>query len=320
MSTTSFSRRRFLRTTAGLTLSPLPLLAKGDFRPELKAEDPTPWIPKLKAPRFLGPLGEHLFQPGTLTVVADGSFVGPMDFGMNMVNEVAINSQLPTVVFDYSERNQVRLETNLTAIQTGIDYGRIYFGRLGDTTCLTNHEWAAVRAAEKLSASAPLGFFFRNSRYGCEGPYPEVLLDEGFVTVFEKSGRVPPALIVIDNLEFSFSGGTQAYYPSLGRFLISLKQSAEFYGAAVIVGVGRSMMGPREDRAKDGYRPRLSDIIDAETILPHADAVLLIHHDQYFTATGRRGVVDIIVAENRNGPTGTVEVAFAEKIGKLSTL
>lgn len=66
----------------------------------------------------------------------------------------------------------------------------------------------------------------------------------------------------------------------------------------------------RQSEQREGHRPRLSDLRESGQVEQDADAVLLLHRPEYYDANDQPGVAEVIVAKNRNGPTGTVRLMF----------
>jgi replicative DNA helicase len=68
----------------------------------------------------------------------------------------------------------------------------------------------------------------------------------------------------------------------------------------------------REDR-----RPRMADLRESGAIEQDADIVLLIHRPDYYDPNDQQGVAEVIVAKNRNGPTGSVKLTFVKKLTRF---
>ncbi len=71
----------------------------------------------------------------------------------------------------------------------------------------------------------------------------------------------------------------------------------------------------REDR-----RPRMADLRESGAIEQDADVVLLLHRPEYYDATDQPGVAELIVAKNRNGPTGSVKLTFEKNLTRFANL
>ena len=71
----------------------------------------------------------------------------------------------------------------------------------------------------------------------------------------------------------------------------------------------------REDR-----RPRMADLRESGAIEQDADIVLLLHRPDYYDANDQPGVAEVIVAKNRNGPTGSVKLTFLKNLTRFENL
>ena len=68
-------------------------------------------------------------------------------------------------------------------------------------------------------------------------------------------------------------------------------------------------------------RPQLSHLRESGSLEQDADIVLFIHREEYYNEdTDRRGIADLIIAKHRNGPTGTVELAFQNELTRFDNL
>jgi replicative DNA helicase len=71
---------------------------------------------------------------------------------------------------------------------------------------------------------------------------------------------------------------------------------------------------------RDDKRPKLADLRDSGAIEQDADQVLFLHRPEYYDANDRAGLAEVIVAKNRNGPTGAVSVLFEKHSTRFSNL
>lgn len=76
----------------------------------------------------------------------------------------------------------------------------------------------------------------------------------------------------------------------------------------------------RQSEQREGHRPRLGDLRESGQIEQDADVVLLIHRPEYYDPNDQPGIAEIIVAKNRNGPTGAVRLAFVKHCTRFEAI
>lgn len=76
----------------------------------------------------------------------------------------------------------------------------------------------------------------------------------------------------------------------------------------------------RQSEARKDFRPKLADLRESGAIEQDADQVLLLHRPDYYDPNDQPGIAEVIVAKNRNGPTGTVKLAFLKACTRFDSL
>jgi len=76
----------------------------------------------------------------------------------------------------------------------------------------------------------------------------------------------------------------------------------------------------RQSENRDGHRPRLADLRESGQIEQDADQVLLLHRPEYYDPNDQPGIAEVIVAKNRNGPTGAARLAFHRNCTRFESL
>ena len=77
---------------------------------------------------------------------------------------------------------------------------------------------------------------------------------------------------------------------------------------------------------REGHRPRMSDLRESGSIEQEADLILLLHREDYYRDTGTEtaedtiGIAEAIIAKQRNGPVGTVQLQFNKRFTKFNNL
>jgi replicative DNA helicase len=76
----------------------------------------------------------------------------------------------------------------------------------------------------------------------------------------------------------------------------------------------------RAVESREDKRPRMADLRESGAIEQDADIVLLLHRPEYYDANDQPGVAEVIIAKNRNGPTGTIKLTFLNKLTRFENL
>jgi replicative DNA helicase len=76
----------------------------------------------------------------------------------------------------------------------------------------------------------------------------------------------------------------------------------------------------RAVESREDKRPRMADLRESGAIEQDADMVLLLHRPEQYDANDQPGIAELIVAKNRNGPTGTVKLTFLKNLTRFENL
>ena len=76
----------------------------------------------------------------------------------------------------------------------------------------------------------------------------------------------------------------------------------------------------RAVESREDKRPRMADLRESGAIEQDADMVLLLHRPEYYDANEQPGIAELIVAKNRNGPTGSVKLTFLKNLTRFENL
>jgi replicative DNA helicase len=142
--------------------------------------------------------------------------------------------------------------------------------------------------------------------------------------ISRKSGAGPEAqdlgLVVVDYLQLMQGRkGAQSREQEISELSRGLKQLAKEMGVPVMAlsQLNRSV----ETRTTKDKRPQLSDLRESGAIEQDADTIIFIYRDEYYNQESvDRGVAEIIIAKQRNGPTGTVKVRFTPEYTRFDNL
>ena len=243
-------------------------------------------------------------QAGDLIVLAARPSMGKTALAINIAEHVALNEGLPVAVFSM-EMGASQLAVRIVGSIGRIDQGHLRTGRL------TDDEWPRLsEAIEKLrtislhideSAGLTSSELRANAR-----------------RLSRQCGQL--GLIVVDYLQLmsgtSSDGENRA--TELGEISRGLKMLARELKCPVIA---LSQLNRSVEQRPD-KRPMRSDLRESGAIEQDADIIMFIYRDEYYSkdACKEPGVAEIIIAKQRNGPTGMVKLAFLRQITKFESL
>ncbi len=244
-------------------------------------------------------------QPGDLIVLAARPSMGKTAFALNIAESVAVNEGLPVVVFSM-EMGAAQLALRMVGSLGRIDQSNLRTGKLRDD------EWGRLsEAVEKLGKAS-------------------IYIDEGSaLSPSELRARARRqarqcgqlGLIVVDYLQLmsgSGGGSEENRATVIGEISRGLKSLAKELKCPVIA---LSQLN-RSVETRTDKRPMMSDLRESGAIEQDADVIMFIYRDDYYTkdASKEPGIAEIIIGKQRNGPTGTVKLAFLKPLTKFDNL
>ena len=243
-------------------------------------------------------------QPGDLIILAARPSKGKTAFVVNIGENVAINEGLPVVIYSM-EMGAAQLALRMVGSVGRIDQSRLRLGRLADD------EWGRLsEAVDKLGKAA---IYIDES----PGLSPSEVRARA-----RRQARISGqlGLIIIDYLQLmSGNGGNEENRATvIGEISRGLKALAKELKCPVIA---LSQLN-RSVETRPDKRPMMSDLRESGAIEQDADIIMFIYRDEYYTKDECKepGVAEIIIAKQRNGPVGTVKLAFQRMHTKFENL
>ena len=243
-------------------------------------------------------------QPGDLIVLAARPSMGKTALAINIAEHVALNEGLPVAVFSM-EMGASQLAVRIVGSIGRIDQGHLRTGKL------TDDEWPRLtEAIEKL----------RNVSLHIDetpGLTPSELRANAR-RLARQCGKL--GLIVVDYLQLmsgSNSDGGDNRATEIGEISRGLKMLAKELQCPVIA---LSQLN-RSVETRTDKRPMMSDLRESGAIEQDADVIMFIYRDDYYNKDSKEpGVAEVIIGKQRNGPTGTVKLAFLKPLTKFESL
>jgi len=242
------------------------------------------------------------FQRSDLIIVAARPSVGKTAFALNIAQNVGVRARETVAIFSL-EMSASQLVQRMVCAESNVDAGRLRTGRLeGD-------DW------EKLTMA--IGALSEAEIYIDDTPGVTVADIRAKLRRLKKERGL--GLVVIDYLQLIQGRGKpgENRQQEVSEISRTLKQIARELEVPVIA-LSQLSRGVEQRQDK---RPMLSDLRESGSIEQDADIVAFLYRDDYYDReTERKNIIEIIIAKQRNGPVGTVELVFLKNFNKFVSL
>lgn len=240
-------------------------------------------------------------QPSDLVLIAARPSMGKTAFVLNIAQHVAFKLHKAVAVFSL-EMSKEQLVNRLFSLESKVSGQSIRTGQLSDSDWEKLAETAGVIGQSNLMIDDTPGITVAELRSKCRKFKLERGLD----------------MIIIDYLQLmTGSGRIESRQQEISEISRSLKAIARELNVPVLA---LSQLSRAVEQRPD-HRPMLSDLRESGAIEQDADVVMFIYRDDYYNKeTEKPGVAEIIIAKQRNGPIGTVELAWLADYTKFANL
>ena len=240
-------------------------------------------------------------QPADLIIVAGRPAMGKSSLAMGVAEHAAMMGKVPVAVFSL-EMSKEHLVQRMLCSHARIDAHNVRTG------LLSTSDWPKLtQAAGKLS-EAPI--------YIDDSPGVSIL--ELRAKARRLKSRQGIGMVIVDYLQLMQEPGrSENRQEEVAIISRSLKALARELNVPVIA-VSQLSRAPER---RETFRPRLSDLRESGSIEQDADLVLLLFREEYYTpAPENQGIAEIIIGKQRNGPTGSVKLAFIKEYTRFENL
>jgi replicative DNA helicase len=250
------------------------------------------------------------FQPSDLIIIAGRPSMGKTAFCLNIAQHIAIEKNVPVALFSL-EMSKEQLVLRMLCSEARVDAHRVRGGFLGET------DWPKLTRAAGTLSEAPI-----------------FIDDTPALSVLEmraKTRRIMAehtlGLVMVDYLQLMRGRG----YSSRGRPAMesreqeisdisrSLKALAKELNIPVIA---LSQLNRRVEE-RQNKRPQLADLRESGAIEQDADLIAFIYRDEVYNRSEdnqNKGIAEVIIGKQRNGPVGEVKLAFVDKYASFENL
>jgi len=242
------------------------------------------------------------FQKGDLIIVAGRPSMGKSAFVTSIAEYVAVEEKLPVGIFSL-EMSKEQVMQRFLCSQAKVDVHKLRTGFLAPS------EWPILTSAAGQLSEAPI-----------------YIDDTPALTVFElraKARRLKAhhdiQLLVVDYLQL-IRGGTRRA-DSRQQEISEISQSLKALAKELSLPVLAVSQLSRAVESRSDHRPQLSDLRESGAIEQDADVVVLLLREEYYNPTPEnKGVAEAIIAKQRNGPVGSVNMGFIKEYMKFVSL
>ncbi len=241
-------------------------------------------------------------QPGDLIVVAGRPSMGKTSFAMNCAEHAALKYRLPVAVFSM-EMSGEQIAMRLISSLGRLDQQKVRTGKLDD------EDWPRVSSSLTLLGDVPL--------YIDDGPAltPSELRARARRLKRERSDL---GLIVVDYLQLMQVPGTRE---NRATEISEISRGMKALAKELHVPVMALSQLNRSLEQRPNKRPVMSDLRESGAIEQDADLIVFIYRDEVYNEdSAHKGTAEIIIGKQRNGPTGTVHLAFLNKYTRFENL
>lgn len=243
------------------------------------------------------------FQKSDLIIIAGRPSMGKTAFALNIAQYAALEAAVPVAVFSL-EMSKEQLAFRMLSAEARVDSQRIRRGFLGET------DWPKLIAAASRLSEAPI-----------------YIDDTPAITVLEMKAKarrlkaeVDLGLVVLDYLQLMRSSG---YKDSREQEISDISRSLKALAKELNVPVVALSQLNRKLEDRQNKRPQMADLRDSGAIEQDADVIAFIYRDEVYDKSEEnpeKGMAEIIIGKQRNGPTGMIKLAFLDKYTRFENL
>ena len=241
-------------------------------------------------------------QRGDMVVVAARPSMGKTTFAMNLVEHAVLNGEKPVIVFSMEMPAEALIMRLLSSIGR-INQTKVRTGKLED------EDWPKLSAAISKLKDRPL--FIDDTP-----ALSPIELRARTRRIAREHGN--PAMIMIDYIQLmQVAGSSEGRTAEISEISRSIKAMAKEFDCPV---VALSQLN-RGVEQRPNKRPVNSDLRESGAIEQDADIIMFIYRDEvYNEETTDKGVAEIIIGKQRNGPIGTARLAFIGQYTRFDNL
>ena len=240
------------------------------------------------------------FQKGDMVLIAARPSMGKTTFALNIAEHAALREGKSVVIFSL-EMSKEQLAYKLLCSEANVDMLKLRTGALDDKDWENIAKATGPLSKAKIYIDDTAGVSVMEMRSKCRRLKVEYGID----------------LILIDYLQLMSGSSSESRQQEVSEISRSIKALAKEMECPVIA---LSQLSRAPEQRAD-HRPMLSDLRESGSIEQDADLVMFLYRDEYYNKeTEDKNVGECIIAKQRNGPVGTVKLAWLGQFSKFGNL
>jgi replicative DNA helicase len=241
-------------------------------------------------------------QPSDFILIAARPSMGKTAFVLNLVDHVAVRKQLPCMIFSL-EMSKEQLANRLLSMETNVDSQKLRTGNLADSDWDTIVEGINTLGNANLIIDDTPGISITELRSKCR----KMKLEHGL------------SMVIIDYLQLMSGSGRNR--DNRQQEISDISRSLKALAREMNVPVVALSQLSRACETRPDHRPMMSDLRESGAIEQDADVVMFLYRDDYYNKdTETPNIAEVIIAKQRNGPIGTVNLLWQPEYTKFVNL
>ena len=244
-------------------------------------------------------------QPGSLYILAARPSMGKTAFALNVAQHAALQEDIPVLMFSL-EMSAEQIAQRMLAAESEVNLREMFESRR-----VQNEQW------QKLSKAA--GRLSKSPIYIDDSSTLNTLDLRGRCRRFFAKHRAGKGLVVLDYLQLmNVARKIEIRQQEVSEISRALKGIAREFKVPVLA---LSQLSRDVEKRGGSKKPQLSDLRDSGAIEQDADMVIFLYREAYYAQEGETvdPTSEVIVAKNRNGPTGKVDLIFFKECARFAS-
>lgn len=241
------------------------------------------------------------FQPSDLVIIAARPAMGKTSFVLNIAEHAALHGKVPVAIFSL-EMSKEQLVNRMLCSEALVDSQKVKTGMLDDD------DWQKIARSVGPLSEAPI--------------YIDDTAGISIMEIRAKCRRLKMkkniGLVIIDYLQLMQGRGK---IESRQQEISDISRSLKILAKEINIPILALSQLSRSAETRTDHRPMLSDLRESGAIEQDADMVMFLYRDDYYKPdSDKKNIAEVIIAKNRNGSTGTVDLVWMGQYTKFGDL